>query len=222
MKPKIYALPGLAADRRIYLEFEFQHADFEVIEWELPKDPKMGFKEYAEQLSQHIPSGTNHYLCGVSLGGMIAQEMALFTQPIRTFVISSIKRSQPLPLLIEGIRKVRLNEWMHWKQVKKLPIAVKPLLSNSIQRDLVPKMLTDSDSDFSDWAVQQILNRNVSSDISNCMVIHGTSDKVFPYDESVTDLTIPKGNHFMVMGQGKEISQWMDQKIAQDEVDIRE
>lgn len=222
MKPKVYALPGLAADHRIYREFTLEHGQMEVIEWERPHRPDMTFRQYAKQLSSRIPPNSRHYLCGVSLGGIIAQEMALISQPVHTFLISSLKRSKPLPFLIEGIRKVRINEWLHWKQVKKVPMAVKPLLDNPVQVELVPNMLEDSDADFSDWAIRRILDRETHPDIENVSVIHGTSDKVFPYGQVEADLTIPKGNHFMVMGHGAEISNWIDQQIMNHEANFRQ
>ena len=212
MKPKIYALPGLAGDHRLFQEFRFFHADLSVIEWERPGSYDWTFDDYAENIARDLEPDS--YLMGISLGGIMAQKIAQYYQPKQTFLISTLLNHQELPSLLYGLKNIKLHEWISWKQVKKVPKAIVPMLEGKSQRELIPQMLTDSDAEFNDWAISRVLSRSTSEPISSYQTIHGTKDIVFPLGKSDVNLAVPHGNHFMALGYGAMISAWIDQQIA--------
>ena len=74
---KIYFIPGLGFDRRIFQNLELVSADIEYIDWIEPISLNENIKAYATRLAtqiDHHSDGT--ILIGHSFGGVISQEIA--------------------------------------------------------------------------------------------------------------------------------------------------
>lgn len=91
--PKLYMIPGTACDWRMYLPQQ-EVFDVAVPEWLPPAHVKEPMADYAKRLAAAIDVSQPFFLGGVSLGGMLAQEMALHCQPKALILIATCKSSR--------------------------------------------------------------------------------------------------------------------------------
>ena len=97
----IYLIPGLGADSRLFDKLDLSGHTVHRLEW--PRMPEgSSLRAYANELAKRIDASTAHVLIGVSMGGMVAQELALITSPVRTIIISSWKGRSEMPWNIKA------------------------------------------------------------------------------------------------------------------------
>jgi len=106
-KTKIYLIPGQGSDERIYSKIEFS-GNYEVvhIKYVMP-DENENMSAYAQRLAQQIKEEDGFILIGVSLGGMLASEIAEITNPEEVIIISSAKNSTELPKRYNFQKKIQ-------------------------------------------------------------------------------------------------------------------
>ena len=86
----IYMIPGQGSDERLFKNIEIEGFDICHIKYEVPaKGATMN--SYARQLSAQIDTSRKYSLIGVSLGGMLAMEMAKDMNPEEVVLIASAK-----------------------------------------------------------------------------------------------------------------------------------
>ena len=105
---KVYLLPGVACDRRLFAGFKLQGLNVEVIEWPVIS-PEHSLADIAGMISDRIDRESDHVLVGVSMGGMVAQELAMITRPRKVILISSITGPHEWPPLLHVSRRFRLH-----------------------------------------------------------------------------------------------------------------
>ena len=78
----IYLLPGMGCDARLFERLQLN--GFEVVNLEWPSfGPRDTLENIAGRMAAEVRSTEPHMLVGVSMGGMVAQELALFTKPLK-------------------------------------------------------------------------------------------------------------------------------------------
>ena len=92
-------IPGAGADRRMYAPQLEQFPDMIVPEWLPPLSLNESLGSYAERMASRIDTSAPFVLGGVSLGGMIAQQMALAIKPEALILISTCNSWKAIPLI---------------------------------------------------------------------------------------------------------------------------
>ena len=101
----VYCMPGMAASSRIFEHLEWPEGyQVHLLEWDEPR-PKEGLLDYAVRIAQQI-TAHNPILIGVSLGGVLMQEVARLLPSYRCVLA----------------RMIRFDFWKHTKRYKKLYI----------------------------------------------------------------------------------------------------
>ncbi|RZL34138.1 MAG: alpha/beta hydrolase, partial [Pedobacter sp.] len=206
----VYFISGLGADKRIFSKIKLND-NFKIIhlDW-ISFEKKETLKSYAGRLSKSIDQSEPFSLVGVSFGGMIAVEMAKFLQPKVTIIISSTLLSEHLPLIYRLIGKLGI--------IKIIPANILKS-SNSLtqnyffgtklkeEKDLLEKIVKDTDAHFLKWAIESILNWQSNTTPKNLIQIHGTNDKILYTKKVEPDFLIKGGTHFMVYQNADKISE---------------
>lgn len=209
----VYLLPGVACDRRLFEKFELQGHDVYPLEW--PHiGPAQTLADIALQLSTQIDRTSDHVLVGVSMGGMVAQELAMITAPKKVVLISSVTGPQEWPMLLHASRRFRLhylinNFTMHatwpirqwWN--KGDPEIAKVLFDMAVKQSA--QQIRASAAAILRWK---------GSPWKGPMVrIHGDKDTLLPLRFPV-DHVVPGGSHVMVITRPREISRLVQQVIT--------
>ncbi|HEY3430704.1 MAG TPA: alpha/beta hydrolase, partial [Cyclobacteriaceae bacterium] len=72
------------------------------------------------------------------------------------------------------------------------------------ERELLKKIISETDDTFLKWAINQITNWKSETSIKNTFTIHGNQDRILPCRKP--DFKIEKGGHLMIINRSREIS----------------
>jgi len=217
MRPKIYLLPGMAADRRLYQNYTFEGYTVEVLEWiePLKNEP---FDAYARRYSEPINTAEPFVLIGTSLGGVVAGHISQYLNPELVVLISSILHVGELPKRLRAFRYFPLHKITPFFLVKH-SIQMMRMINGGAEREqlkLLHQMVDCVSPHFFRWAAHQMVSyQRKEFRAKHYLQIHGTLDSIFPI-RYITGITheIDGGNHFMVIDKSKRINQ-----IILDELD---
>jgi pimeloyl-ACP methyl ester carboxylesterase len=205
---KIYFISGLGADWRMFQflklpEFLPQHQ----VTWIEPLSLDESLQSYVVRLQEQI-TDPEPILVGLSFGGLVAIELSKLVQPKATIIISSLATRHDLPWYYRQLGKTRLHQWLPFPMMKAIhPVApfffgahTKP------ERRLLKEVILEIDEKFLRWALSRLLDWDQQEPIPGLIQIHGTSDLILPFRDRPGIISVPKGEHLMVMHFADEIS----------------
>ena len=213
----IYLFSGLGADERLFRNLK-PIPGYTYIP--VPYVPPASANTLAEYASLMIAAHNFQTPCifgGVSIGGMIAQEVAQIIKSEKLILISTIQLRNELPGLFKlannGIVKALLN-----KPVLEIIAAVgdKFTIKSTEGRELFYAMLRDSNPSFMKFGAGVVMNWEPPKANVPVIRIHGTTDRVFPLsriNEKDCKL-IEGGNHFMIYEKGVEIGEVLASELT--------
>jgi pimeloyl-ACP methyl ester carboxylesterase len=207
--PNMIFFPGLGADERLFAPQRAAFPGLLVPPW-IPPRKREGLAGYAARMAETLPREEPLVLGGVSLGGMIAYEVAQHLRPQAVILIASCRTR-------EGLRLLYRAGGVLWPSVPKQVFRIAQFSAKSALRlfGRVPakeqKMLVDMfremDPAFMHWAVAAILRWNPPplADIP-VFQIHGRRDRMIPARRVKPDLWIPDGGHLINITHAEEVN----------------
>ena len=202
---RLYLLPGIGCDGRLYDRIDLSGFDVVKLPWpDFP--PGCSLASIAQVMSRDVRKDEQHILVGVSMGGMVAQELAAITDPVKVVLISSWTGPQEWTLLARagsGFQLYRsithFTMWATWP--------VKRILG---QRDRVTdRLLWEMACAESARKIRNgtgaILRWKGSPWKGPLVRIHGDNDSVVPMRFPV-DHVVRGGPHIMVLTRAEEVS----------------
>jgi len=207
---KVFLVPGLGADYRIYKNIDLEGYDVVNINW-IDPDKKDTLSSYAQKLIDHYRIVPGAIVIGNSLGGMLAVEIAKKVKLNKVILISSIKSVEEAPRTHKWYRLIPVYKLLPAGLFPSLGMFVRFVMGRMSKDDqwLFVDMLEHTPPHFAKWAVGAILHWDNQTVPANVHHIHGDRDHVFPYDR-VKDATIIKGGtHIMIMNRAKDINNWL-------------
>jgi pimeloyl-ACP methyl ester carboxylesterase len=181
----VYLIPGLGADHRLFSRLELPGHRVVAIDWpEMPKGSTL--HDFAVVLSASVDKERPHALLGVSMGGMVAQEMAALTQPRKVIIISSWKGPHEMP------KPIRLLRGTHPERV-------------------ISRVFIKRSKPFLHWQmkvqIDAALNWNgPAGPVKGLVHIHGDADHLMPLAPIKGALVVKGGGHFMVFTHADRVS----------------
>jgi pimeloyl-ACP methyl ester carboxylesterase len=202
---KVYLLPGIGCDHRMYDRFDLEGLDVHKLDW--PPFPKgCTLAEIAQAMSAEVDTNGPHILAGVSMGGMVAQELAAITKPVKVVLISSWTGPQEWPLHARLGSSLRLHHlithftaWATWPVKRVLgrrDRATDRLLWEMARKETVRKIRNGTGA---------ILRWKGSPWTGTVVRIHGDKDRVVPMRFPV-DHVVRGGAHIMVLMRAEDVS----------------
>ncbi len=200
--PKLILLPGLGTDQRLFERQRPAFPDLWVPPWILPRDDE-GLADYAARMAEIITARQTGpiILGGVSLGGMIAYEIARHVKPQAVVLIASCRTRQGIrgffratghlwPVVPSGVFKVA--KFLSLPALRMFG----PLMPE--HRRLCARMFSESDARFMHWAVSAILHWNPTPLVQTPVYqIHGAHDRIIPLKCVAPDEILPRGGHLI-------------------------
>ena len=211
---KVYLLPGLGADERIFRHLQPRlHAPSQVLPWLTPI-PHETLPHYVARMAEGVVPNEPCLLVGVSFGGVVALEICRLRPLARAVLISSIPDADCLPPLLRLIRNTGVYKLVPPQLLKLLPRVGQWYfnISNGEAYQLFREILRDMEPVYTRWAIDRLLHWD-STDIGRGVQILGTHDRVFPPGPSPVDYLIPGGGHFMVLTHAEEISRVLNEML---------
>ncbi|KJF42245.1 hypothetical protein LH29_20845 [Draconibacterium sediminis] len=208
-KHTVYLIPGQGADARLFKNLDIDTA-FQVknIEYFTPeKDWDM--ERFARELAKQIDTTQTFSIIGVSLGGMLATEMADFLHPEKVIVISSAKSRKEFPGRYRFQKIVPVYWVVPGIAIKTGARILQPLVEPDRNKDKATfkSMLRNKDPLFLKRTTTMILTWKRESYSNKIVHIHGDIDKTLPPRFVQYDYLVEDGSHMMVLTRGKLISE---------------
>jgi pimeloyl-ACP methyl ester carboxylesterase len=176
------------------------------INW-IPPHNKETLRAYALRLADQIDRSDPFVLIGLSMGGMMAVEIAKQFPPVCTILISSIPVAAHLPRYYKAAVKIKANNLVPLSLVK-AAVRIKYALTSppSPARRLIYDMLQDGNDQFLKWAMVAVPEWDNDKVPYPFFQIHGTKDKVLPIHLTHPTHDVPKAGHTLVMSHPATIN----------------
>jgi len=213
---RVYLIPGLGADGTIFRKLRFPaYCKPVCLNWIKPLAGE-SLHSYAGRMGAAIDRDQPFILVGMSLGGMLATELAAMTQPVCTILLSSVPSPEHLPRLYRlagkaGVhRLIPVNLFRYGSLIKRWFTGEK-----KEDKTLLKRMIRSSDPAFIKWAVHAVLTWKGCPCRGSFYHIHGDRDGILPYRCTQPTHTIVKGTHMMVLTRAAEVSALIGEIISE-------
>lgn len=205
---KIYLFSGLGADERLFDKLiSFDGFEFVPLKYIKPAGAK-SLSEYARLLVRKYDFEPPFILAGVSIGGMIAQEIAQIIRPEKLILISTIRFRNEIPEFLRIVNNGLTRSLLEKSFLEILAAFGDKFTKKSDDgRKLFYDMLHDSDADFMKFGASATLCWYPPITDIPVIRLHGSKDKVFPISRIKECIEIKDGSHFMIYDKGEEINQ---------------
>ena len=216
--PNIYLIPGLGGDKRMYAGQLARFPSTTVLEFIPPRKAEK-ISEYAKRLAASIDLSKEFILVGVSLGGILAQEIAKHYTPKKVVVISSVKSREELPLWMRIFKYIPLPKLIpggFYLWAFMILIWFKTLFSRSnFVLGNLKNMAKDADPEFVYWAANQVVAWQHPIENFQAYHIHGTKDFLFPlWRIKGVNTVVKNGTHAMILTHVKQINEALNQVLV--------
>lgn len=212
---RVYLIPGLGADSRIYNKIDLQGHEVTSVDW-IDPDKTDTLATYSQKLINHYHIDPKSILIGNSMGGMIAMEIAKIIAVEKVILISSIRNIDEAPAYFGFFKAMPLYKLIPEKTLNAMGFLIKPLFGHMQPDDalLFADMLKKSSPVFLKWAMGAVVNwdnKTISSPV--CQVI-GDKDLVFPYKKQPAAEVIKGGTHIMIFEMADAVNKWLKGVLA--------
>jgi len=204
----IHLIPGLGSDHRIFDGLLPDSPDRHAHDW-----PRMAkgsrLRHFAEALCERIDMSRPHALIGMSMGGMVVQEMASISDPSHVIIISSWKGPHEMPppiRLLRGRHPERLLNkrflqhslpLVRWQMGVEEPESA-ALFDGFLAVHTIEQLKVQVNACL-EWEGPAV-------PIPGLVHIHGDRDRLMPVEFIQGAQVVHGGTHFMVYDKGPRIS----------------
>jgi pimeloyl-ACP methyl ester carboxylesterase len=203
---KVYFISGLGADRRVFSFLDLSFCEPVFIDWITPEAGET-LSSYALRLRALMPEEAP-VIVGLSLGGMLAAEIAKADSKAKAILISSNKTSQEFPTHLRVFKYIPLYKWMPGRMLKSLQslYTFTFAVMDKQQKEMMYRVIADADIPFCRWAIGAVMHWDSTETAPNIIQIHGTKDKLLRMRYVKPDHIIPGGSHTMTLDKHAEVS----------------
>jgi pimeloyl-ACP methyl ester carboxylesterase len=211
---KAYFISGIGADYRMFTHIRLPKGyEAAYVHW-IPPQKTEPLPDYAHRLIDQIDTTEPFVLVGLSLGGIMAVEIAKRIHPACTIIISSVPLSDQLPGYYKLAGKLGLGKLVSASFLKAATTIKHSLTMKSpANRQLMRSIIAAGDDQFIKWALTAVLEWNNKEIPSPFYHIHGTRDEIFPIHLTHPTHVVQKGGHMFVMSQPEAVNNILEEII---------
>lgn len=215
---RLVVIPGMGADHRLVEPLRAAFGNLYVPAWIEPERAE-SLPHYALRLAELIPpSDEPLLLAGVSLGGMLAQEMAPRFKPRAVVLIASCRDPRALwKPLYQLARFARWTPLAGYRAAKLLApwYAHKMHLVSPEQMPMLLDMVRQSDPAFLRWGCHAVRSWRPTPLDTPVYHIHGTRDRLFPAANVSPQAWVSGGGHLISLTHADQVNEFLRQVAHQ-------
>ncbi len=212
----VHLIPGLGTDHRLFGRIELPGHRMIARDWPtMPHGSTLA--DYASTLAATVDRERLHALVGVSMGGMVVQEMAALTGPARVVIISSWKGPHEMPASIRMLRGIHPERLVSRALVQRIKPFVRWQMGATAPGDIA---LLDAWLDMPDIErlrvqVDAVLRWNGPAvPVEGLVHLHGDRDRLMPLGPIRGAVVVKGGGHLMVHTLAPTISALVQRALA--------
>jgi len=204
---RIFLIPGLGADKRIYKNIKLENAELTYVDWFDPKRTDT-LSKYAQKIIDQYDITSGSIVIGNSLGGMLAVEIANKIKLDKVILISSIKTIDEAPFYFKLFKWLPVYHLIPGKLFSKMGVLIGPIFGkmHSVDAYLFNSMLQNTSPVFLKWAMQAALYWQNKTVPDNLYHITGNRDQVFNYRKIANPTIVDGGTHIMIFDRAAELN----------------
>ena len=197
----LYLLPGTGADHRLFHQLDL--SAYDAVYVRLPiAERRESMADYAQRIVRTQIDTTECFaLLGVSLGGMVATEIAAAypEQVERAVIVASAKTRLELPPTYRFGRHVPVYRLVGGRAMRWFTKQVQPRFEPmaDAQRDLFIDMIYGKDPQFLQRAVGLMVRWEREEVPAGITHVHGTEDRTLPVEYVEADVTVQDEGHML-------------------------
>jgi len=208
----VYFVPGMAASPLIFENIRLPEDKFEVhvLEWMIPLVGE-SMHDYVQRWAAEVKH-ENPVLVGVSLGGLIVQEMCRIIKARKVIIISSVKSNTEFPRRMQFAKVTRLYRFFPTRMMMHVDRLNRFFPGNSFVKkrlNMYEKYLSVRDNKYLDWAFKNVIEWDRAEPDTDVVHIHGTADMVFPAKYIKNYIAVKGGTHIMIINRYA----WMNEHL---------
>lgn len=203
----IHLIPGLGADHRIFDKLLVDVPNRYAHDWPIMATGS-SLRHYAEAIAERIDAKRPHVLIGMSMGGMVVQEMASITKPKHVVIISSWKGPQEMPLPIRSLRGTHPERVLTKEVLRRLMPMIRWQMGASGKEEsaLLDSFMAANTIELLKVQVSAVLDwKGPAAAVEGLLHIHGDQDRLMPLVSIHDAEVVPGGTHFMVYSKAEEV-----------------
>jgi pimeloyl-ACP methyl ester carboxylesterase len=208
---RIYCISGLGADHRVFANIHIEGYELVAVLWVKPAKGEP-LATYAMRLCEQIPEQAP-VIIGLSLGGMLASEIAKLKPEARVFIVSSACTAKEL--VFNGVFTKWLATAGAVPPVTMIPARLIFYLGGHTkeERNLLYRMFVETDPNFISWGIKAILLWENAIRPANVYHIHGTSDRLILPGFVHADAWVKDGSHFLIYDHAAEVNEIISREL---------
>jgi pimeloyl-ACP methyl ester carboxylesterase len=216
--PTLLLFPGLGADARVFEPQRPIPAHIEAVEWPEPASESETLAQYAARIASGIRPRPNLYVGGVSLGAMVALEVARPLGARGVFLIGGCRSYRQIAPLFRAV--LALGGMMPLAAVR-AAVAASPLALKVFEHldagqiALMTRVLRDHSLGHIRWSCRALLKWQCCAQPPTVPVyaIHGERDEVVPLRNVKPDQVIPGGHHLINLSHSRDVNAFIEARI---------
>lgn len=205
----LYLVPGLGADHRLFQRLDLAPHNAHALDWPMMPEGST-LSDFALALADRVDKDHPHAFVGVSMGGMVAQELAANTRPQQVIIISSWKGPQEMPPPIRVLRGTHAERLLTPAFMKRtLPVMRWQMgVETEADRALFDAFIAATPLEQVRVQVAAVLGwEGPARPVEGLVHIHGSADRLMPIWHIQRPIRVAGGGHFMVHNRAEELSQ---------------
>lgn len=215
---RIVFFPGLGCDHRMVEPNRGIALPFDVPKW-LPTRWGESLADYSKRMAGTIDASTPIYLAGVSLGAMVAMEVARYVPCRGLILIAGCRSWRGVPFLYRQVGRLaaRAPKRLAWPVKRVMPRArILFGMKRGSDVELFQRMLDDADVDFVQWSLAAIQDwQGVGRLRVPSLSIHGTIDHVLPRERAgPIDYQVVGAGHVVNVTHAAEVNGVVNRWLA--------
>ncbi len=213
---RLVLIPGLGADARVFGPQLRAFPDAIAPAWIEPAR-RESLASYAQRMAAGIDASSPLVLAGLSLGGMLALEMARHLPARRVVLIASCTHPSAVRRVMRAI-EIAGRLWPLWSAewIKSLapPVMGRGGTVPPESRRVLIDMIRDTPADFIRWGGRAIFEWPGRADPGVPVAhIHGARDWVIPMKRVRPTRIVPGGSHVLNLSHPDEVTRFLKENL---------